>query len=102
MEMKFERDENSGELLLHFTEDSFVHFYQEWWQLSRGDLNWIDFTFINLSVEKDDIMPGYEINFNLLGLGVRIRINKDMNSTPQGQELKKSIKELDKLYPKHN
>lgn len=62
-------------------------FINQWKQLFCRQ--WYEATLIKISFEKDVIGIGYEFVFILLGVGFRIRINKDCP-----KELEEAIKEL--------
>lgn len=53
-----------------------VEFVNEWKQII-GKWNWYTFTFIEIYFENDKFTKGYEFQFMLLGLGVRIRYNTE-------------------------
>lgn len=87
--MKFNKEDRT----LEMTKDIFFSFYNDWRQLF-GEYNWYNFTFLEVSAEKDDVCPGWEFVFVVLGLGIRLRINQDMNSTEQGRLLKERLDDV--------
>ena len=78
-----------------------MHFHNDWEQFAfwRKDIkwNWFTFTFIHLEVENDCMIPGYEIEFALLGLGLRFRYNRDWEKEPT-----ETTKRLDDFMNKRN
>lgn len=78
--MRLHYDRECGYWQLDITERAFAHAINEWRQL-RGGYNWYTFHPIQIEVERDDIAPGYEATIIVLGLGFRIRINKDWTGT---------------------
>jgi hypothetical protein len=48
------------------------------WQFLFGKYNWTTFTFIQLYIEHEKWLKGWDLHFTLLGLGVYIRFNYDV------------------------
>lgn len=75
-------------------ETKFVfQFINEWTQL-KGNYNWYNWTIVDISFEKDVILPGFEVNFVLFGIGIFIRINGNWEETKAGRDIIKKVKEL--------
>ena len=89
--MRYNKEDRS----LEFTENFFATFYNDWEQLF-GKWNWYNLTLVEISLEKDIMIPGYEFAFIILGIGVRFRYNGDWSKTPEGRELLASTAEVDK------
>ena len=72
---------------------SLAHFNNDWPQLfKRGEYNWRNFTFINLSFEDDIMLGGFEIEAALLGFGVRIRLG--IRKTERMEELQQRVEDI--------
>jgi len=75
----------------------FVIFINQWDQLINfKQYNWTEWSWfiIRISYENDIIMGGYELEFVLLGLGVRFRYNKPI-LTPEMTKMKEQLAQLD-------
>ena len=59
-----------------------------------GNWNWYNFTFIELSIENDYKLGGFEFDFIILGLGLHLRFN--YKETEMTESLKKMIKAIKK------
>jgi hypothetical protein len=85
--VRYDRDEG----LLYLTDDTFIHAINDWPQVFTKGWNWITFRFLLLSFENDYMIPGWEIEAAVLGLGFRLRVNRDIESTEQGREIKRRM-----------
>jgi hypothetical protein len=77
---------------LELTKSSFITFYNDWEQLFGG-CNWYTFTGINIEIENDKMMGGYEFTFIILGLGFRWRWNH--TETEATKSCKDAIKDIE-------
>ena len=96
--MKIEIDRGCITLYFDKKQTKFIHTLNDWNQL-KGGFNWYTFTFINLSFENDYMCPGLEMEFQLLGLGFRVRLNRSW----EGTDIQKRIDDVEsgeaKLVP---
>lgn|SRR3990167_3753565 len=81
-------------------DEGLLHFYNQWeqfyfWQKDHK-WNWYTFTFFHLEIEDDKMIPGYELEFFLLGFGFRFRWNRDWEK--EQTEATKSHKDFIKSY----
>jgi hypothetical protein len=67
-------------LVFEITKNSFFTIRNEWRQLF-GKSNWYNFTLIEISAENDDVCPGFEFDFIVLGLGIHFRHNRSWEGT---------------------
>jgi len=84
--MHLRKEEYGWILYLNKKESAFVSFINEWKQIF-GKMNWYSITFVNIYFENDMMAPGYEFEFEVLGLGFCMRINRSW----EGTELQKRI-----------
>ena len=89
--MKLKKEENGWILYFNKEEDAFIYLINEWAQII-GRWNWYSFTLIEISAENDITAPGFELTIIILGLGFRLRINRDWS----GSELQKRIDDIKK------
>jgi hypothetical protein len=62
---------------MDITKNIFINGVNEWRQLCGG-FNWYTFSFINIWIERDDMLgKSWEFGFVLLGLGFYIRYNTE-------------------------
>ena len=78
-----------------------LHFYNQWeqfyfWNWKKIKWNWFNFTFFHLDIENDKMVPGYELEFFLLGFGFRFRWNRDWKK--EETEATKTYKDFMKSY----
>lgn|SRR3990167_8339993 len=84
------------------SESPWVIEFRNDWKQPFGKWNWIDLTFIEVSIMRDYSFPGIEFNLMLLGIGVYIRYNFPWD-TPEAQELLTSLQaEKDESVPPEN
>ena len=67
----------------------FISFYHQWDFLWDGDMNWVDFTFVNLDYDHDKTTNTYKVYKALMGF--RITIGLQGEPSPK---LKKALKEI--------
>ncbi len=66
--MHLRKEEYGWILYLNKKESAFVSFINEWKQIF-GKMNWYSITLVNIYFENDMMAPGYEFEFEVLGLG---------------------------------
>jgi hypothetical protein len=74
--MFFKRGDAGGwfrETETYFLNFQPLDFLSEWLPWKRKGYNWREFYLIKISWESDDIFPGWEFDFILLGLGIHVR-----------------------------
>jgi len=86
MKIKTWKHPEAYDLLEIEGENWLFHTIFEWRQL-WGRWNWIDFHPVLVHLMHDIIIPGYEFELIVLGLGFRFRINGDWNKTETGRAL---------------
>jgi|GEM_PF-5258867 len=57
------------------------------WEQMLGRWNWIDFNFVQFHVMRDIVLPGFELEIIILGIGFRLRVNDDWSKTEVGRDL---------------
>ena len=82
-------------------DEGLLHFYNQWeqfyfWNWKKIKWNWYTFTFFHLEIENDNMVPGYELEFMLLGIGFRFRWNRDWEK--EEMEATKTFKDFTKNY----
>ena len=66
-----------------------------------GNWNWYNFTFIEMSIENDYQLGGFEFDFVILGIGIHLRLNyKKTEMTESLQSMINEIKSTIKLPKK--
>jgi len=85
-----------GSITWNITENTFVHTINEWSQFF-GNYNWITFTAFELTFKNDISLPGFEVEFIVLGLGLRFRNNRSW----EGTEIQETLDDLKKNPPKN-
>lgn len=73
----------------------FIELWQQWSQLFEKN-NWYDFQIINLELEKDLMLDGFEVKAALLGFCFRLRWNyftDDNEIIQRANEVEKSTRE---------
>ncbi len=88
--MKITKEYNS--IFINFTKDFFIELKQEWSQL-WGKYNWISMNFLHLYFENDKMTGGYEFEFMVLGVGLRVRYNYNDTLDKMSEQADKEIKE---------
>ena len=64
-----------------------IHLINDWEQLWFYRFNWCTWRICQLEYEWDRMIPGWEITAILLGVGFRVRVNRDWHTTEVGREL---------------
>lgn len=90
MKIKFNTDE-LGTPTLFLGDNAFIEFLNDWSQFI-GDWNWITFTFCDCHIEKDMFVGGWEFVIQILGLGLRFRLND-----PESEGIKEMNRRIDEI-----
>lgn len=94
--IKFEKEEFGDRWTLHLGKSAFIHTVNDWEQLF-GKWNWYTFNIIQFYIEKDDMLPGWEVEVALLGLGLRFRWNDEeaIKKSEAGQRIEDFKKQVE-------
>lgn len=82
--MRIKREPDLSYWYLEVNDHCFIEPRNDWddvFALFRRAHNWYNFRFAQIEFELDEVAPGFECTFILLGLGFRLRYNRSWEGT---------------------